>query len=258
MTRNKYAVSGKGGVGKSTFAAALAYVYAEKGLRVYAIDADPDGNLAAALGFPPELAGQVRPIAEMADLIEERTGARPGERATFFRLNPRVQDIPERFAVEHGGVRLLRMGTVSAGGGGCVCPESALLRALLAHLTLQREEVVILDMEAGIEHLGRGTASAVDAFIVVLEPGLRSIQTAMTIRALAADLGVRSIYAVANKIRNDQDLEFLQGHLDELPLLGAIPWDEAIIEADMQGRSAYHAVPRLAAAVREIASRLEG
>ncbi|NPV07021.1 MAG: AAA family ATPase [Anaerolineae bacterium] len=253
----KIAVSGKGGVGKSTLAASLAYVYSERGVRVYAIDADPDGNLAAALGIPSELAAQITPISEMDSLIFERTGAKPGSSGTFFRLNPRVDDIPERFSVEHNGIRLLVMGSVTSGGSGCVCPESALLRALVTHLTLHRDEVVILDMEAGVEHLGRATASAVDAFIVVVEPGLRSIQTANAVRALAHDIGVTNILAVGNKVRNERDRQFLREQLADIPVLGFIPFMEDIIEADLTGSAAYLTVPTLAEAVRAIVQQLE-
>ena len=252
----KIAISGKGGVGKSTLAASLAYVFAERGQHVYAIDADPDGNLAAALGMPPDLAAQARPISEMDDLIEERTGARPGSGATFFKLNPRVDDIPERFSVEYQGVHLLLMGTISAGGSGCVCPESALLRALVTHLTLRRSEVIVLDMEAGVEHLGRATASAVDAFIVLVEPGLRSLQTARSVVKLARDIGVRSVFAVGNKARGSSDESFLREHLGDLPLLGVIPFSQEIIEADITGASPFHTVPALQEAVRDIADRL--
>ena len=253
----KIAISGKGGVGKSTLAAAIAYVHAAKRQRVYAIDADPDGNLAGALGIPPQLAAKVTPISEMDELIFERTGARPGSGSTFFRLNPRVDDIPERFSLEYNGVHLLVMGTISAGGSGCVCPESALLRALVTHLALQRNEVIVLDMEAGVEHLGRATASAVDAFIVVVEPGLRSIQTARTVQRLAQDIGVSRIFIVGNKIRSQTDEQFLREHLSDLPILGFIPFSDAVIEADLRGQSPYHTIPELAEAVQAIVQRLE-
>lgn len=253
----KIAISGKGGVGKSTLAAAIAYVYTERGRTVYAIDADPDGNLAAALGVPRELAASITPIAELDDLIAERTGARPGASGGFFRLNPRVDDIPERFSLAYRGVHLLTMGTVSAGGSGCICPESAMLRALVTHLTLQRDEVVILDMEAGVEHLGRGTASAVDAFIVVVEPGLRSVQTARAVQRLARDIGVVRILAVGNKVRGPHDEQFIKENLADIPLLGFLPFSNAVIEADLRGVSPYHEVPELAAAVSTIVAKLE-
>ncbi len=203
----KIAISGKGGVGKTLLAALLSKIFSESGYSVIAIDADPDANLAATLGFPdPE---KITPIAEMSALIEERTGAKPGESAPYFTLNPKVDDIPEKFAVKRDGIRLMRMGGIKRGGGGCYCPESALLKALLAHLLLARNEVVILDMEAGIEHLNRGTASAVNRLIVVVEPGRRSIETAYSIKQLASEIGIEALAVVGNKIRNQSDHDFV-------------------------------------------------
>ena len=208
----KIAVTGKGGVGKTTLAALLAHVYAAEGNTVLAIDADPAASLAYALGFPDELADQIVPIADMEELIFERTGAKPGTVGGYFRLNPRVDDIPDRLSAEYRGVRLLRLGTIKQGGSGCICPESALLRNLVTHLLVARNEVVILDMEAGIEHLGRGTASAVDAFLIVTEPVRRSLDTANRIRQLAADIGVARCYLVGNKVQDDADRAFIEAH----------------------------------------------
>jgi CO dehydrogenase maturation factor len=178
-------------VGKTTLAALLAMIYAEEGRPVLAIDADPAACMADALGLPEDLAAQLEPIGEMEDLIYERTGARPGASGGFFSLNPRVDDLPERFSVTHRGVRLLRMGAIDLGGSGCICPESALLKALVTHVILYRDDVLILDMEAGLEHLGRATASAVDAFVTVVEPGRRSLNTAQQIAMLAGHIGVK-------------------------------------------------------------------
>ncbi len=174
----KIAVSGKGGVGKTMFTSLLAYLLAEEGRVVYAIDADPDPTLAQALGFPTALAQQVVPIVQMADLIEERTGARPGEYGGYFKLNPRVDDIPARFSVAHRGIHLMQMGTVRGAGMGCACPENTLLKALVTHLLLRERETVIMDMVAGLEHLGRGTAGAVDVMFILSEPGKRSLDVA--------------------------------------------------------------------------------
>lgn len=252
----KLAISGKGGVGKTTLAALLAYLYAGEGRTVLAIDADPNANLASALGVPPELARQIVPIAEMEELIAERTGTTPGTYGGIFKMNPRVDDIPERFSITHRGIRLLVMGTVDKGGSGCVCPESVMLKTLVTHLLLSREEVLIMDMEAGIEHLGRGTASAVDAFIVVVEPGLRSIGTAKTIRKLAADIGLHKLYVVGNKVRSEEDRAFIAEHLADETILGYLPYSARAIEADLQGKAIFDVDPRLVEEARKIKERL--
>jgi CO dehydrogenase maturation factor len=252
----KVAITGKGGVGKTTLAALLAHAFAERNQKVLAIDADPAMGLASACGVPMDEAAQITPIVEMEDLIYERTGARKGEIGGFFRLNPRVDDIPDRFAVAQNGIRILTMGTVKAGGTGCLCPENALLRSLVTYLLLQRDEVLILDMEAGVEHLGRGTASAVDAFIVVVEPGLRSIQTAHTIHTLAQDLGIRKFYVVGNKIASESDERFVIEQLDGLEILGFLPIDRLAMEADRTGQAVYRLAPNLVERARKIAERL--
>ena len=252
----KYAISGKGGVGKTTLTALLAYTFANEGTKVLVIDADPDANLASALGMPQEMVEKITPIAELRDLIEKRTGARPGQMGGFFSLNPRVDDIPDRFSAAHRGIRLLVLGTVQRGGAGCICPESALLKNLVRHLFVGHSEAIIMDMEAGIEHLGRGTADAVDAFIVVVEPGQRSLQTARAIKRLAADIGIPNVYVVGNKIRSSRDEEFIVEHLPGDKVLGFLPFSEAAIEADMNGVAIFDADERLVAKVREIRDRL--
>lgn len=253
----KIAITGKGGVGKTTLSSLLAHLYAQQGRPVLAIDADPAGNLATALGFPSELAESITPIAEMNDLIYERTGAQPGQIGGWFRLNPRVDDIPERFSAEYRGVRLLQLGTVKGGGSGCMCPESALLRALVTHLLIGRREVVILDMEAGVEHLGRGTASAVDAFLIVVEPGKRSLDTARTIRDLAREIHVPRLYLVGNKVRSESDRQFIEAHSPDLPVLGFLSQYTEAIEADLRGQAAFDLAPALVEEARDILARLE-
>jgi len=253
----KIAITGKGGVGKTTLSSLLAQLYAQRGRQVLAIDADPAGNLATALGFPSDLEESIVPIAEMEDLIYERTGAKPGQGGGWFRLNPRVDDIPERFSAEHRGVRLLQLGTVKKGGGGCMCPESALLRALVTHLLLGRRDVVILDMEAGIEHLGRGTARAVDALVIVVEPGKRSLDTARKIRDLAREINVPRLYLVGNKVRQDSDRQFIEAHSPDLPGLGFLSQSPEAIEADLRGEAAFDLAPALVEEARGILAKLE-
>jgi len=233
----KLAVSGKGGVGKTTFSALLIRTLNAQGKRVLAIDADPDANLAAALGIPD--ADKIVPIAEMKELIFERTEAQPGTIGGFFKLNPKVDDLPDALSAKLENIKLMRLGGVKKGGSGCICPESTLLRALMLHIVLARDEVVVMDMEAGIEHLGRATASAVDKLIVVVEPGRRSIDTAGHIKKLASEIGVKNIVVVGNKIRSKKDEEFLKKHLGDFKLLGFIPYDEALIEADLDGVSPF-------------------
>ncbi len=251
----KIAVSGKGGVGKTTLAALLVRIFNEAGMRVLAIDADPDANLAAAVGVPG--AGDIIPIAEMNDLIHERTESPPGAAGGFFKLNPRVDDLPETLSARLDRIKLLRLGGVKKGGGGCICPESALLRALMTHVVLIRDEVAVLDMEAGIEHLGRATAAGVDCLIVVVEPGRRSVETAHQVRRLARDIGIRRIAAAGNKIRRREDQDFLAGHLGDLPVLGWIPYDEALIESDLGGRSPFENESPAVTAARKIAEVLK-
>jgi len=246
----KIAISGKGGVGKTLLAALLSRVFAESGYSVLAIDADPDSNLAATLGFPhPEM---ITPISEMSDLIEERTGARPGRGASFFKLNPKVDDLPEKYWLEYNGVKLMVMGRIKKGGSGCYCPENALLQSLVSHLLLARNEVVILDMEAGIEHLGRATAKAVDKLIVVVEPGRRSIETAYKINELAQDIGLHNIVVVGNKFRSQADKEFLISNLPGFNFLGFIPYDQALVEADIGNRPLLDSSTQIIAEVRNI------
>jgi len=250
----KIAVTGKGGVGKTTISAALCFAFAEKGYKVVAIDADPDANLATALGFPEDV--KITPISELKDLIEERTGAKPGTSGGFFKLNSKVDDLPEKLAVEYNGIRLMLMGTIKKGGSGCVCPESVLLKSLVQHLVLFSNEVVIMDMEAGIEHLGRATAKAVNHFIVVLEPGMRSVETALKIKELADDVGINSIYGIANKIRKESDRNFFEQKVADIQMLGYIPYDEEVIEADLSRLSIWDHGKEVIKEVRKIVDKM--
>lgn len=228
----KLAVTGKGGVGKTTIAVFLARYLAHSGSPVTLIDADPDANAAISLGLDPSETPQ--PISELKELIAERTGV-SGTGGEFFSLNPRVEDIPDRYAVEVDGVRLLRMGRLAKGGSGCFCPENAFLKNLLAHLFFGDDAHVILDMEAGVEHLGRGTAQGVDRMLVVVEPGRRSIQTAFTIRRYAADIGLTDVAVIINKFRSEDELRAVEQQLDDLPVAGRFPYSESIATADLKG-----------------------
>ena len=253
----KLAISGKGGVGKTTLAALLAQIYADQGRDVLAADGDPSPCLAGALGFPDELRAKLSPISEMDALIEERTGAKPGAMGGFFTINPRVDDLPERFSVAHRGVRLLEMGSVDLGGSGCICPESAMLKTLFTHLLFREDEVLILDMYAGVEHLGRATVDFVDAMIIVVEPTRRSLGTAVQIKKLAQDIGLKKLWLVGNKVQNEDEAAFLRENSPDLPILGVLPADFRVQEADQLGTAVYNHVPALRKAAEEMAERLE-
>ncbi len=252
----KLAISGKGGVGKTTLSALLAQYYADQGRDVLAVDADPSPCLAGALGFPDELRAKLSPIAEMDQLIEERTGAKPGTIGGFFTLNPQVDDIPERFSVTHRNVRLLEMGSVDLGGSGCICPESAMLKTLFTHLLFREDDVLILDMYAGVEHLGRATVDFVDAMIVVVEPTQRSLGTAAQIKDLAKDIKLKKLWLVGNKVRTQEEREFLEKNSPGLPLLGTLPMDLGVLDADRLGEPVYDHVPSLFKAAENIAQTL--
>ena len=228
----KVAITGKGGVGKTTLSSTLARLYADEGRTVLAADVDPDANLGLALGLTEEEVNSITPISKMRQLVEERTGATYTNK--FFKLNPQVSDIPDKFARNINGVKLLVMGTVETGGGGCVCPEHVMLKSILSSLVFRKDDVVIMDMEAGLEHLGRGTAGCMDRFIVVIEPGARSVQTYEKVKQLAADLGVTKVDVVANKIRDDE-----------------------VIDADRRGLSPYDVSPRAVEEIRAIKARID-
>jgi CO dehydrogenase maturation factor len=250
----KIAISGKGGVGKTLLSSLLCRAFAREGYSVLAIDADPDTNLASALGYPhPD---EIIPISEMKELIDERTGSQGGRPGSFFKLNPKVDDIPEKYAQKLDGIRLMVMGRVKPGGSGCYCGENTLLQALMAHLLVARNEVVILDMAAGIEHLGRATAKAVDKLIIVVEPGRKSIETAMRVRQLARDIGVTNIAVVGNKVRNAADSDFIKNSLPDFEYLGFIPYDPGIIDAEIAGARSHEMNGTVVEAVRNIYQNL--
>ena len=251
----KVAITGKGGVGKTTFAACLARLYADEGRKVLCADVDPDANLGLALGFTEEDLAKITPITEMKALIQQRTEADQFER--YFKINPKVDDLPDMLAQEVNGVKLLLMGTVKTGGAGCVCPEHVILKRLLSHMIVQRDEVVIMDMEAGLEHLSRGTTDLVDQFIVVVEPGARSIQTYHSVQRLAADLGVRKVSVVANKVRDESDEAFIREQVPEEDLLGMIHYSGKVSDADRRCASPYDIATETVEEIRAIKNKID-
>ncbi|MBO7710279.1 MAG: AAA family ATPase [Lachnospiraceae bacterium] len=251
----KIAVTGKGGVGKTTFASTLARLYAQEGRSVLAADVDPDANLGLALGFPEQELEEIVPISKMRKLVEERTEADAFNR--MFRLNPKVDDIPDRFARECNGVKLLVLGTVETAGSGCVCPEHVMLKRIISHLVLRSSDVVILDMEAGLEHLARGTTAGMDQFVVVIEPGARSVQTYRNVKRLAMELGVKQVGVVANKVRTKEDEAFIRERIPEEDLLGMIHWSNLVIDADRQGMSPFDFSPEAVEEIRMIKDKME-
>jgi CO dehydrogenase maturation factor len=252
----KIAISGKGGVGKTTLAGVMARVLAERGYKVLAIDADPDANLASAIGIDQEKLDSVRPLALMTEFIEERTNTKKGTYGSFFKLNPRVDDIPERFAVEKDGIKLVILGNIQQGGGGCFCPENVLLKSLLSYIFIERDESVIVDMEAGLEHLGRGTTEYVDALIVVVEPGQRSFQTAYQVRKLSQDLGIKNLYIVGNKVMDESDDRLIRKNLEGFTVIGFMSHNEKIMEADKLGVSPFDLDEKVKAEVEHIVDTL--
>ncbi len=252
----KLAITGKGGVGKTTLTALIAQTFADLNRDVLAVDADPSPCLAGALGFPDDVRAKLSPISEMDALIEERTGAKPGTVGGFFTLNPRVDDIPDRFSVIHRGVRLLEMGSVEIGGSGCICPEAAMLKTLFTHLLFRKDDVLLLDMYAGVEHLGRATVDFVDAMIVVVEPTRRSLGTAAQIKKLANDIKLNRLYLVGNKIRDEEEAKFLEKETPGMPVLGFLPANLKVQEADRLGIPVYDHVPELRRATEMIVQKL--
>jgi len=232
----KFAVSGKGGTGKTTISGLLAHYFNNDGYQVLAVDADPDANLASALGIPPEQASSIIPISRQRQLILERTGAKPRQFGQLFKLNPTVNDIADKYGLDFQGIKLLVMGGIQKGGNGCACPENVLLRNLLAEIILNRDEVVIVDMEAGIEHLGRATSRAIDRMLITVEPGSRSILTAKAIVKLAKDIGIESFGIIGNKIQDKSQESWIRSQFAPEQILGLVSYHETIREADLKQR----------------------
>jgi CO dehydrogenase maturation factor len=250
----KLAIGGKGGVGKTTITSLLARCFAATSKKVIAIDADPVTNLAAGLGI--DESEPILPVAELKDLILERTGAKPGTMGGFFTLNPKVDDIPDRFSLEKDGVKLLVMGTVQTGGSGCICPESTMLKALMNHLILNRDEIVVMDMEAGIEHLGRGTSGSMDGLIIVVNPGKRSRVAATKIKKLGTDIGIKNIFVLGNKIKSKEDENLIKESMKGFTILGFIPEYEEIANADREGVRPFDDVSTIPESFKTIVNKL--
>lgn len=238
----KLAISGKGGVGKSTLAAALASLMAQRGMKVLALDADPAANLAASLGVPLDIQKTIVPISQQIALIEERMGAKVKQYGQMFKINPEVSDVADTYALCYNGVALLVLGAVQQGGGGCACPESTFIRALVTDLVLLKDDALIMDMEAGVEHLGRATTRGVDRMIIVVEPGQRSLDCAARIATMAAQIGIQRLCYVGNKITGLADEQFIKTAIGDKPYLGSIPYSEQIRLADRQGQSVLDSV----------------
>ncbi len=233
----KIAITGKGGVGKSTIVALMARILRDADQKLLAVDADPDMNLATILGVPKDYS--ITPIIELKELIAERTGTEVGQPAPFFSMNPKVDDIPEKYCAEYQGIKLLTMGTLNQGGRGCACPENAFLKQLLSHLVLQREEWVLVDMEAGIEHLGRATAIGVDEMLVVVEASQASLETAHRVKKLANDIHIAKVKLIGNKIQSPKEKQFLVENTKDFECLGFIDFSDDLRKINIGEASAF-------------------
>jgi CO dehydrogenase maturation factor len=243
MQGARIAIGGKGGVGKTTVCAIWAQLFAHDGLDVLAIDADPDTNLCSAFGIP---AGQSpEPLIRMKDLIAERTGTTKDSIGMYFTLNPKVSDLPEQYWLKTDGVKLLVLGAITRAGGGCACPEGAFLKALLTHTILQREELVLVDLAAGVEFMGRASVQGTDALVLVVEPGARSIETAKNMANMARKLGIQHVGVIANKVTESAQMDTIRSALGDVIILGTLKYSRSLQEADMRRAPVFGADPEV-------------
>ena len=252
----KIAISGKGGVGKTTVTAIWGRLLARQGLDVFLVDADPDSNLASALGVASE--DIPKPLVSLKDLIQERTGADPDKVGQYFRLNPHVADLPDSCAVAIEGMKLLVLGGIRGGGKGCACPQGTFLKAMMRHLMLERREVLLVDMEAGLEFLGRASVMGTDLLVAVVEPGRRSLETAEAVATMGREIGLKRFAAVLNKVTDPSQVAAIRGALPQgMELVGHVPYSPALQQADLEGRSILGADAAVEAALAEALAQLQ-
>ena len=271
MVGKKIAIGGKGGVGKTTVCAVWAEIFAEDGLEVLAIDADPTTSLASAFGIPREQSPE--PLIAMKDLIAERTGTGKEAIRAYFKLNPKVSDLPEKYSLDvgrplggrplmgrspRGKLKLLVLGAITQGGGGCACPEGAFLKALLTHTILQRQEVVLVDLAAGVEFMGRASVQGIDALVLVVEPGGRSIETANNMARMAGELGIGCVAAIANKITDSAQRELIESQLNDIVLVGSLAYSPALQQADLKRERVFEADTEVVEQLRRAKNSLTG
>jgi CO dehydrogenase maturation factor len=250
----KIAIGGKGGVGKTTVSAVWAQLFAEGGFDVLAIDADPNTNLALAFGIPSQQSPE--PLISMKELITERTGAGKEAVGAYFKLNPKVSDLPEKYWLEVGKLKLLVLGAITRAGAGCACPEGAFLKALLTHTILQRQEVVLVDLAAGVESMGRASVQGTDALVVVVEPGGRSIETANNVAKMARELGIKNVAAIANKITETAQTDVIKSQLKDVALLGSLRYNSAVQKADLENKAVFDTCPELLEELKDAKNKL--
>lgn len=254
MQGKKIAIGGKGGVGKTTVCAILAQLFAQSGLDVLAIDADPNSNLTSAFGISS--AKSPEPLIKMKDLIAERTGTSKDSVGAYFKLNPKVSDLPERYWLESNSLKLLVLGAITQGGGGCACPEGAFLKALLTYTILQRQELVIVDLAAGVEFMGRASVQNIDALVLVVEPGGRSIETANNMAKMANELGIGNVAAIANKITESSQTDTIKSQLNNIALLGNLRYSSSLQEADLKRSAVFGADSEITEELQNIKDQL--